>query len=71
MMGVPAATPVTTPVTEPMLASVVLLLLQKPVPVALVNVVVNPTHTAAVPVIVAGKGLTVIVDVVKHPVDNV
>ena len=35
------------------------------------NVVVKPTHTFVVPVITAGKGLTVTVVVTKHPVGKV
>lgn len=64
----PAATPVTTPLLVPTVASVTLLLVQVPVPVAFVNVVVNPTHTLAVPLMDAGNGLTVTAAVVKQPV---
>ncbi len=51
--------PVTVPVEEPMVATAVLLLLHTPPLVALVNVVVKPTHTLIVPPIAAGFGLTV------------
>ena len=46
--------PVTTPVPDPIVAFVVTLLLQKPPPNALNNVVVAETHTVAVPVIDGG-----------------
>ena len=48
-----------------------LVLLQVPPPVALESVVVKPTQTLAVPLIAAGKGLTVIGVVTKQPVGNV
>ena len=60
MVNVPAATPVTTPVVL-IVATEVLLLLHVPPAVASVKLVVNPIHTDAVPVMVAGKGLTVAV----------
>ena len=56
----PAVTPVTTP--EPLMeATEALLLLQVPPDVAFESVVVPPTHTVLVPVIVPadGEGLTV------------
>ena len=60
MVAVPAATPVTTPVLATVAIPVALLLHAPPV-VPLVNVVVPPAHTVAVPVIepALGKGLTV------------
>lgn len=63
--------PVTTPVLAPIVAITVLLLLQVPEPVVLDNVVVLPTHTVGVPVIVAGIGLTVTTLVTIQPVANV
>ena len=47
-------TPVTIPVDEPIVALIVEELLQVPPADALLNVVVDPTHTTAVPVIAAG-----------------
>ncbi len=65
MVAVPAATPVTTPVL-PTVAMPVALLLHVPPVVALLSVVVLPTVTVAVPVMVPadGNGLTVITLVV-------
>jgi hypothetical protein len=57
---VPALTPDTTPVEDPIVATDVLLLVQVPPPVALLNAVVPPTHTVVVPVI-GVIGFTVIV----------
>jgi hypothetical protein len=62
MVAVPAATPVTVAV-EPdpeTLAVPVAVLVHVPVPDALVRVVVAPTHTDAVPVILAGISQIVI-----------
>lgn len=50
-MAVPGAMPVTIPVV-PIVATALLLLLHEPPDNALPNVVVPPTHTFAVPVIV-------------------
>jgi hypothetical protein len=61
MSAVPAATPITTPVPEPTVATPVLPLLQVPPLALLLNVVVLPMHTDAVPVIVAGTGFTVMI----------
>ena len=66
---VPADTPVTTPVL-PTAARLVLLLLQVPPVEASVKAVVKPTHTLAVPVIAAGKGLTVTGVVIIQPVES-
>jgi len=68
--GLPVATPLTIPV-DPTLARLVLLLLHVPPVVASLNAVVDPAHTTRVPVIPAGKGLTVTGVVMKQPVDNV
>jgi hypothetical protein len=48
-----------------------LLLVHVPGPDALLNVVVPPTHTLAVPVFAPGEGLTVIAKTLKQPVPNV
>ena len=70
MVEVPAATPLTTPVPGTTVATVVILLLQVPPPASL-NVVVEPAHTDAIPVIDEGKALTVTVVTAKHPVPSV
>ncbi len=48
---VPAATPVATPVVEEIVATEGLLLNQPPPVVAIVKLVVEPTHNVALPVI--------------------
>ncbi len=63
--------PVTVPVEEPIEATPVLLLLHTPPLVALVNVVIKPTHTFVVPPIAAGFGLTVKLVTAIQPVLNV
>jgi hypothetical protein len=60
-----AATPVTMPVALTV-AFVVLLLIQLPPVVVVLNAVVAPTHTIGVPVIAAGVALTVTTLVVMH-----
>ena len=70
MVEVPADTPLTTPVPGATVATVVVLLLQVPPPASL-NVVVDPTHTDAVPDIDDGNALTVTIIVAKQPVPNV
>ena len=69
MRAVPAISPDTTPPVDT-LAVAGALLLQAPVPVALVSVVVNPTQTVRSPAIVSGSGLTVTVRTVLdvHPI---
>jgi hypothetical protein len=72
MVVVPAVTPVTTPVEASIEATAVLLDVQTPLAVVLDNVVVDPVHTAVVPVIDATTGnavtLTVVAAlVVEHP----
>lgn len=62
---VPGDAPVTVPDAEPMVAIAVLLLLQAPAPSR--NTVVAPTHTLVMPLIAAGKGLTVTVVPIAHP----
>jgi hypothetical protein len=64
MDAVPEEEPVTTPV-DPIVATVVLLLLQVPVPS--LSDIVDPAHTAVIPLMAAGSGFTVTVAVVKHP----
>ena len=51
MVAVPAATPFTIPVPDATVAMAVLLLCQVPPVVTLLNIVVLPVHTVAVPVI--------------------
>lgn len=63
---VPEAMPLTIPVTEPTLALALLLLHVPPDGVAF-NVVVNPTQTFKVPVMI-GLGLTVTGVDITHPV---
>ena len=67
----PANTPVTTPLPVPIVAMVILPLAQLPPAVASVSAVVSPAHTFVVPVIDAGKGLTVTGVVMIQPVANV
>ena len=71
MLAVPAAIPVKTPDDEPMVATSVLLLVHVPPAGVLLTVVVRPTHTLKVPVIVVGSALTVIEDVAAQPLGNV
>ena len=62
-MVVPEATPVTTPVLASTVATPVLLDVHTPPVVALLNAVVEPTHTSVVPLIAAttGNGVTFMV----------
>jgi hypothetical protein len=48
-VSVPVACDVTTPVVDPMVATVLLLVLHRPVPVVSVSVVVLPRHRLKVP----------------------
>jgi hypothetical protein len=57
IVAVPVPAPVTIPPTT--VATVVIVLLHVPPPVASVSAVVAPWHTVAVPVIVAGSAPTV------------
>ena len=59
----PAATPVTSPL-ELIVAVAVLAVDHTPLPVAFVNVVVAPAHTAVAPIIVPADGKLLIVTVV-------
>lgn len=61
----PEVTPLTMPV-EPIVATVVLLLLQVPLPS--VSIVVLPAHAFSVPLIAGGVAFTVTIAVVLHPV---
>lgn len=54
MVDVPEATPVTTPLVEFTVATEVVALLHVPPDTELANVVVDPTHTVAVPVMDPG-----------------
>ena len=67
---VPAVTPVTTPVEELIDATAVLLDVQTPLAVVLDNVVVDPVHTAVVPVIDATTGNAVTLTAVAALVDE-
>ena len=67
MIATPEAIPVTTPVLLTVATDTELLLHEPPL-VALVRFVVRPAHTAIVPVIGSGSGLTVILNVVDEPV---
>jgi hypothetical protein len=73
IVQVPAETPVTIPVDEPTVALAVLLLIHEPPPVVLANVVDDPAHIVAVPVIAATELLTVtiLLALVPHPVEYV
>jgi len=59
IVTVPPLTPVTIPEEELMVATPVLLLLHTPPPVALLNVMLAPGHTADVPVMAAGAAFTI------------
>ena len=67
MVDVPVIIALTTPVEDPMVATDVLLLAHVPPPASM-RVVVLPGHTAAVPLIAAGKGNTVATVVTAQPV---
>ena len=66
MLTLPAAMPVTTAL-EVIVAVVALLLLHVPPLVALLNVVVLPTHTSLFPVVAEAAEVTVIVAVLTQP----
>ena len=70
MIHMLAATPVTIPVL-PTVATAVLLLLHVPHSDVLLNVVVEPAHTLAVPVIAGAAGLTVTKAFTWQPVPTV
>lgn len=71
IVELPAATPVAVPDEDPIVATPVVPEVQVPPPVELLNVVVNPAHTVAVPVIDAGSAFTVNGVEFKHPVARV
>ena len=71
ILALPADIPLTTPVDAPTVAKPGPMLSQVPPDGVAANVVVAPTQTLADPVIADGVGLTVIIDVIKHPVGNV
>ncbi len=62
----PAVIPDTSP---PATEALLLLMLHVPVPVELNNVVIPPSQTVAVPVITAGTGSTVRVNIFEQPVE--
>ena len=68
MVAVPEATPVSTPDEVPIVDIAPSLLLQVPPVMLLPRVVVELTHTAAVPEIAPGTGVTVTGYVTKQPV---
>ncbi len=67
MVTIPVDTPVTTPETDPTIAMPVDDELHEPPPTASLNVIVDPMHTCVLPVIAPGRGFTVAVVVVIHP----
>jgi hypothetical protein len=68
IVALPAVTPVTTPVADPTVAVAISLLLHVPPPaVLLLSVVTPPSHTVAIPVVMA-IGFTVIKVVALQPV---
>jgi hypothetical protein len=67
IVQIPEYTPLTIPDELPTMAIPASLEDHEPPPGS-VNVVLWPTHTAAVPAIGPGSGLTVILRVIKHPV---
>jgi hypothetical protein len=73
IVSVPAVTPVIVMVSpvEPLIAALLLAALHTPPAVVMVSEVELPTHTFAVPVIVAGNGFTVIIFVAVQPVGKV
>lgn len=70
-MGVLAATPVQTPVPATTVACAVLLLDQLPPAVPQLTLVLEPTHTENVPVMVLGLAFTVTGVIAKQPVLSV
>ena len=66
MIAVPTEKPLTTPNVKLTGATVILLLLQVPAEES-VRLVVEPTHTVAIPLMDGGNGFTTTVAVVKHP----
>jgi hypothetical protein len=71
MVAVPATTPVTIPDDEPTVATEGAPLVHAPPVVLLLNVVLAPSHTVAMPDIDAGKEFTVTTAVTLQPVLNI
>lgn len=71
IMDVPDVIALTNPVPEPIVAILVLLLSHEPPLVISVSKEVLPMQSDVGPVIDAGNGFTVIVNVVRQPVANV
>ena len=68
MVAVPGPEiPLTIPVDAPIVATAVLLLLHVPPATVLLSVILDPTHTADVPVIAAGIAYTVTVAYATQP----
>ena len=70
MVSTPGAIPVTTCELEPTVAIEVFVLLHAPPVTPSVKLVVVPIHTALLPVIAPGNGLTVTIAVAKQPPGN-
>ena len=68
---VPAARPATVPVLAPIVPTAAVLLVHVPPVVLLLSVVVWPTHTSGIPLMVPGTALMVIIIVFWQPVDGV
>ena len=66
--AVPLTIPVTTPLLVPILPVAAAPDVHVPPVVASLSVVFNPTHTVCVPLIVAGNGFTVTLDIAIQPV---
>ena len=71
MVAVPAVLPVTMPVVTPTDALALPELQVTPPGVALLSVVVCPSHTVSVPVMAVGSGFTTIACVAAQPVASV
>ena len=71
MVAVPPLIPVTVPVLLPTIAVVGAPLLQEPPASGSVNVVVDPTHIVALPLMADGSGFTVTTAVAVQPKGNV
>ena len=68
IVATPPPTPVTTPLSEPTEALAVLLLLHEPPETASVNVITEPAHTEAAPLMEPGTELTDTIVVAVQPV---
>lgn len=67
MVAVPIELPVTSPVLLPTVATPTVPLVHVPPVVALLSVVIEPTHTVAVPVMAAGAPIIQTLYVAKQP----